>query len=83
MDQMIFVGDGYTDVPCFSLIGKVGGIPLAVCDPEDRQKWGKAWGFMESKRVLHWAMANYELGSTLHGSLCMAIEKIIKRIEMR
>ena len=69
MGQMVFVGDGYAGVPCFSLIGKADGIPSVVRDSEDRKKWGKAWEFMESKRVLHWAMANYELGSTLHSSL--------------
>lgn len=82
-DQMIFVGDGFNDIPCFSLLGKEGGVPLAVCDPESRKTWGKAWGFMEDKRVTHWAMANYQKGSTLHGSLCMAVEALVKRIEIQ
>ena len=82
-DQMIFVGDGYTDVPCFSLIGKAGGIPLAVCDTEDRNKWGRAWGFMEEKRVIHWATADYRQGSTLYASLMMALESQIQKILVR
>jgi len=82
-DQMIFVGDGYTDVPCFSLIGKAGGIPLAVCDTEDRKKWGRAWGFMEEKRVIHWATADYRQGSTLYASLMMALESQIQKILVR
>lgn len=82
-DQMIFVGDGYTDVPCFSLIGKAGGIPLAVCDTEDRMKWGRAWGFMEEKRVIHWATADYRQGSTLYASLMMALESQIQKILVR
>ena len=81
MDQIIFVGDGYTDIPCFSLIRKAGGIPIAVCDTEDRKTWGKAWGFMEEKRVTHWAVADYQEGSTLRASLSMAIATIIRRLK--
>ncbi len=80
INQMIFIGDGYTDIPCFSLIGKAGGIPLAVCDTVDRDKWGRAWGFMEDKRVIHWATANYSEGSTLYASLMMALDTIAKKI---
>lgn len=82
-DQMIFVGDGYTDVPCFSLIRKNGGIPLAVCDTSDRQRWGRAWGFMEEKRVIHWATADYKRGSTLYASLMMALETIANRMMIK
>lgn len=82
-DQMIFVGDGYTDVPCFSLVGKNGGIPLAVCDTADRQKWGRAWGFMEEQRVIHWATADYRKGSTLYASLMMALESIANRMMIK
>lgn len=28
-DQMVFVGDGYTDIPCFSLIRSAGDLPSA------------------------------------------------------
>jgi len=30
--NMIYVGDGLTDIPCFSLVGKRGGIPFGVFD---------------------------------------------------
>ncbi|MGM0440175.1 MAG: haloacid dehalogenase-like hydrolase [Chlamydiota bacterium] len=83
MDQMIFVGDGYTDIPCFSLLRKQGGIPLAVCDTADRDKWGKAWGFLEERRIIHWASTNYRQGTTLYTSLMMALETIAKRITIR
>ena len=32
-DQMVFVGDGYTDIPCFSLIRRAGGFAFGVWDP--------------------------------------------------
>src|SRR5690606_261261 len=37
-DQMIFVGDGYTDIPCFSLIRRAGGFAFGVWDPRHRDK---------------------------------------------
>jgi phosphoserine phosphatase len=83
MNQMIFVGDGYTDVPCFSLIKKCGGIPIAVCDPEDRKKRAKAWGFLENGRVKHWAVGNYQESSTLRASLTVSLESICKNIAVR
>ncbi len=79
-NQMIFVGDGYTDIPCFSLVRDGGGIPLAVCDTIDRNRWGRVWNFLEEKRVLHWATANYTKGSTLYASLMMSLETIANNI---
>jgi phosphoserine phosphatase len=83
LDQMIFVGDGYTDVPCFSLIRKSGGVALGVFDPKDRRKWGHAWGFVEDGRVSNLAPADYRPGSALRASLEMAIEAIAWKIEVR
>jgi hypothetical protein len=83
IDQMVFIGDGYTDIPCFALVGKEGGIPLAVCDTSDRERWGHAWGFMEENRVIHWATADYRKDSTLYVSIMMALETIAKKIIMR
>ena len=82
-NQMIFVGDGYTDVPCFSLIRKHGGIAIGVFDKNNRDKWGRAWGFIEDDRVSNLAPADYGKESSLSISLTMAIENIAKRIRLR
>lgn len=82
LDRMIFIGDGYTDVPCFSLVRKAGGTPIAVCDQDDQKKWGRAWGFLEDKRVFHWAVADYSEKSTLSASLLMSLESAIRKIEL-
>ena len=37
---MIFVGDGYTDIPCFSLIRKNDGVAIGVYDGGDRAVGG-------------------------------------------
>lgn len=35
---MIYVGDGLTDVPCFSLIGSLKGLAFGVFDPTKKDK---------------------------------------------
>jgi len=83
MNQMIFVGDGYTDIPCFSLIQQSGGIALGVYDAEDRERWGRAWGFITEGRVANLHPADFGKHSGLHNSLLMAVEHIAKRIALR
>ena len=82
-DQMIFVGDGYTDIPCFSLVRKQGGVAIGVYDPEDRKRWGRAWGFIEDGRVSNLVPADYAKGSALCNSLVMAVESMAGRIALR
>jgi phosphoglycolate phosphatase-like HAD superfamily hydrolase len=82
MSQMIFVGDGYTDIPCFSLIRKNGGVAIGVYDQEHRGKWGRAWGFVEDGRVSNLVPADYAERSALTNSLIMAIESMASRIRL-
>ncbi len=83
MHQMVFVGDGYTDIPCFSLVRKYDGIAIGVYDADDRARWGRAWGFIEDGRVSNLVPADYRQGSALSNSLLMAIESIARKIELR
>jgi phosphoserine phosphatase len=82
LNQMIFVGDGYTDIPCFSLIRKGGGIAIGVYDRDHREKWGRAWGFIEDGRVSNLAPADFSERSALSDSLHMAIESMAGRIAL-
>lgn len=83
MDQMIVVGDGFTDIPCFSLVQKAGGVAIGVYDRESRERWGKAWGFIEDRRVTHLVAADYRKGSGLDDALTLALENIARRIHLR
>ena len=75
--QMIFVGDGYTDIPCFSLLKKNGGIPIGVYDRDAKDRWGKAWGLMEEKRVSHMVAADFSVKSGLDDAIHLAIRQIL------
>jgi len=80
LNQMIFVGDGYTDIPCFSLIKKEGGIPIAVYDQRHVEKWGNAFQFVADGRVSNLHSANYQSGSDLTNFLSMAVRSLAQRI---
>ena len=79
---MIFVGDGYTDIPCFSLIKQQGGVALGVYDRDKRERWGRAWGFIEQQRVSNLVPADYTEKSALANSLIMAVESMARKMEL-
>ena len=80
LNQMIFVGDGYTDIPCFSLIKQQGGIPVAVYDQRHTEKWGNAFQFVTDGRVSNLHSANYKQDSDLTNFLSMAVRSLAQRI---
>lgn len=81
-NQMIVVGDGQTDIPLFSLIDKQKGIPIAVYDPNDKRKWGKAWEFVQDDRVKNVVPADYGKKSALNHMLEMAVTQIAARLKV-
>ena len=76
LNNMIFVGDGHTDIPCFSLVKKEGGVSIAVFDKSHADKWGKAYQFIQEGRVNNLLSANYSAESDLSIFLGMAVRKI-------
>ena len=50
-ENMIFIGDGSTDIPCFRLVKEQGGLSIAVYKPRAKGAQGKAEGYSEDGRV--------------------------------
>ncbi|NJA87962.1 haloacid dehalogenase-like hydrolase [Rhodocyclus tenuis] len=76
INHMIFVGDGYTDIPCFSLVKKDGGVSIAVFDKTLGEKWGSAYQFVHDGRVSNLLSANYSEQSDLSIFLSMAVKNL-------
>jgi phosphoserine phosphatase len=78
--NMIYVGDGYTDIPCFSLLKQNEGFAIGVYDKHDRIKKDKAWEFVQDGRVSNLHSSDYSEGSDLCNTLEMAVRSILGRI---
>ncbi len=81
-DQMVFVGDGYTDIPCFSLIRKSRGIAFGVWDPAHRDRRSRAWGFIEDGRVSNLNYARYGEQAELYQLLEMAATNLARKLAL-
>lgn len=79
-EQMIFVGDGYTDIPCFSLIRRSGGVAFGVWDPRHREKRSRAWGFIQEGRVSNLNQARFDEDAELYQWLEEAVESLAAKI---
>ncbi|MBD2090222.1 haloacid dehalogenase-like hydrolase [Microcoleus sp. FACHB-1515] len=83
LSQMIYVGDGASDVPCFSVLNDGGGIAIGVYKGDTAAKWSEQIEVTESQRVMNLAPANYQEDSELIRSLTLAIESLCKQISLR
>lgn len=82
-EQMIFVGDGYTDIPCFSLIRRSGGVAFGVWDPRHKEKRSRAWGFIQEGRVSNLNQARYDSDAELYQWLEEAVGGLASRMVLK
>ncbi|MGG6265546.1 hypothetical protein ACQ4M3_06020 [Leptolyngbya sp. AN03gr2] len=83
LSQIIYVGDGASDVPCFSIVNGESGIAIGVYKPDTSEKWGQEIEVTQSQRVANLAPADYRENSELMQSLVLAVESLCKRIALR
>jgi len=83
-EHMIYVGDGPTDVPCFTIMERNGGYGVAVYNPNDTRSFAKCYQLVaHAGRVKHFAPADYRAGTHLRGLLEQMIREIADRIISR
>jgi phosphoserine phosphatase len=80
LKNMVFVGDGYTDIPCFTVVQKAKGRAVAVYNEANRAKVGKAYGFIDDRRVSHLEPARFVKDSGADSAIRLAITHIKTRI---
>ncbi|MGF1491229.1 MAG: HAD family hydrolase [Microcoleaceae cyanobacterium] len=80
LQQIIYVGDGTSDLPCFALLNQRGGTAIAVYKEGTAQDWTQQYNISRSQKVANLAPADYSKDSELMQSLTLAVESICKRI---
>lgn len=83
-ENMIYVGDGLTDIPCFSLLKSMHGMPFGVFQPGvDKSAKQALQEFLRTDRVVSAHAPRYgpddELGSLLRTAVATLASSIIVR----
>lgn len=83
-ENMLFLGDGETDIPCMRLVKDQGGHAIAVYNPGKRGAKDTAAKLVNDGRATLYAPANYEPGSQVEQAVQAVIDKIgaATRIEL-
>jgi len=80
--NMVYVGDGLTDIPCFSLLRLFDGTPYGVFDPTDAAKAKAAFiNLLKPKRVISTHAPRYrstdELGALLEAAVSAICQDLV------
>jgi len=78
--NMIYVADGPSDVPSFSVVGKSGGLAYAVYDPASAEQFAQAVALLETGRVDGHGPADYRAGTGTDMWLRLHVRQIAERI---
>lgn len=74
--NMIYFGDGTTDVPCMKIVKMFGGNSIAVYDPANKRKVETARKLLKQDRVNFMCEADYRIGSQMYEVVTTIIDKI-------
>ena len=82
-ENMIYIGDGLTDVPSMALIKKQNGHAVSVYPRGSKKQKKVSNDLLAAKRVDFIAEANYARNSILFKRICLIIDMISARIKYR
>ncbi|MEM8587144.1 MAG: HAD family hydrolase [Pseudomonadota bacterium] len=75
-ENMIFIGDGETDIPCFRLVTEQGGNAIAVYKPNTRGARSRCEEYVKQGRVKFIAPADYRDGRPVDRIVKSIIDKL-------
>lgn len=82
-ENILYIGDGLTDVPCMSVTKKNGGYSIAVYQPEMTNTLKMCKELLDAERVDFIAKADYIKGSELEKLVELTLDTIIQGIYHR
>jgi len=81
--NMIYVGDGLTDIPCFSLVKRLGGMAFGVFNPSEERAAKRALQeFLSTDRVISMHAPRYRKTDELGALLRAAVSSIAMRAHL-
>ncbi|MGD1857441.1 MAG: hypothetical protein ACFB2W_24660 [Leptolyngbyaceae cyanobacterium] len=83
INQMVYVGDGTSDLPCFATLNQSGGTVIGVYKEGSPYQWAKEYQVTPSQRVHNLALADYSEGSQMMRSLVLTVESLCKQIQLK
>ncbi len=83
VDQMIYLGDGSSDLPAFEFMRERGGIAIGIYAGDSAEEWAQHGKIHPKRRVENLTPNEYGEGSELLRSIHLAVESIAKRIALR
>ncbi len=82
--NMIYVGDGVTDVPCFSLVSHFEGMAFGVFDPAKADSPRRAWEQLAApRRVVSLNRPCYGRGDELGALLRVAVKSVCMDLDLQ
>ena len=78
--HMIYIADGPSDIPCFSIVNQYGGKTFAVYDRTSKAKFAQVVALNEQHRVQAYGEADYTEGSQTCMWITHAVETIAQQI---
>lgn len=73
-ENMVYIGDGVTDIPCFRLLKEEGGFSVAVYPRDDEAARARVEALTEGGRVSLIAPADYSPGSAIDRAIAAFID---------
>lgn len=79
--NMIYIADGPSDIPAFSVVKGRGGATFAIYPKKDERAFGQVERMREDGRIDMFAEADYRDGTTASMWICNKIKEMAERIK--